>query len=286
MTYRQITQLIPSRPASDGAGVKLLRNLGQTQAVRLDPFLMLDEFRSDQPEDYLAGFPPHPHRGFETVTYMLAGAMRHEDSLGNRGHLRAGDVQWMTAGAGIIHAEMPEQENGLMHGFQLWINLPAREKMATPQYRDIPAAQIPVVALQGGEVRVIAGDLTLAGQPVRGAVSGISRQPLYLDVALEAGATFGTSLPATHNVLVYVFEGEVILGGRTVASGHSAVLGEGDGVHVEAGTAGGRFLLLAAEPIGEPIAQYGPFVMNNPAEIEQALEDYRHGRLAHQPEVH
>ncbi|MBS1219605.1 MAG: Pirin domain protein, partial [Proteobacteria bacterium] len=198
---------------SDGAGVKLRRSIGQSQSARLDPFLMLDEFGTENPDDYIAGFPDHPHRGFETVTYMLDGHMLHQDHLGNRGDLRSGDVQWMTAGRGIIHSEMPQQLEGRMRGFQLWINLPANEKMKPAGYRDIPAASIPVVALPGGGVvKVIAGILQLDGRETAGPMQGLSTEPLYFDVALQPGESFVHRLPAGHNAFLYVYEGDVAVG--------------------------------------------------------------------------
>lgn len=280
MNTRTVTGVIRGHSTTDGAGVRLLRSLGQSQTQRLDPFLMLDEFSSDDPNDYIAGFPPHPHRGFETVTYMLEGHMLHEDHLGNRGDLRSGDVQWMTAGRGIIHSEMPQQLRGRMHGFQLWINLPASEKMQPASYRDIPAAQIPQVQLAGGGVvKVIAGEL--AGAPgAAGPVRGISTQPLFFDVRLPAGGMFTHALPPAHNAFVYVYEGSVKIHGVGNDESHTALLlTPGDEVLVNADR-DAHFLLLAAKPLNEPVVQYGPFVMNTREEIEQALRDYQSGRLA------
>lgn len=279
MKLRAFDRLIKSQAASDGAGVKLKRTLGQTPFSRLDPFLMLDEFRSDDAADYIAGFPAHPHRGFETVTYMLAGRMRHEDHLGNRGVIEGGGVQWMTAARGIIHAEMPEQESGLMHGFQLWLNLPAREKMKDPAWRDIPAAGVPVSTSENVSVTVIAGEYN----DVQGAVSGASTEPLYLDVRLAAGAAVELPLADARNACAYCYLGE--LRNRTddghprLLEGTLGIFGKGAGVSVQAGEKGASFLLLAARPLNEPIVQYGPFVMNTQEEIEQALNDYRTGRL-------
>jgi quercetin 2,3-dioxygenase len=258
---RTLTQIIPSVPTSDGAGVKLRRSLGSQPDFRLDPFLMLDEFYSDDPKDYIAGFPSHPHRGFETVTYMLDGHMRHEDHLGNRGDLKPGDVQWMTAARGIIHSEMPQQSEGRMRGFQLWINLPAKEKMKPAHYRDIPARQIPSVQLSSGaSVKVIAGTLQLDGQSVSGPVNGpnepLSTDPLYLDLNLPAHSA------------------------QTLPYRAAGILSDGDSVRVAGGTRGAQLLLLAARPLKEPVVQYGPFVMNTRQEIEQAVEDYRSGRFA------
>jgi len=283
MTTRTLARIIPSVAASDGAGVKLRRSLGNSQALRHDPFLMLDEFFSDDPDDYLRGFPSHPHRGFETVTYMLDGHMRHEDHLGHRGDLGPGDVQWMTAGRGIIHSEMPQQTEGRMRGFQLWINLPANEKMKPAAYRDIPASAIPTVALAtGGEVRVIAGTLVQGEHATSGPIQGLSTESLYLDVLLPAGTVFMAPVTAGHHAFLYLYDGEARVGDDRQALPHRAagLLADGNTVRVEAGTPGARFLLLAGKPLGEPIVQHGPFVMNTREEIEQALADYRNGTLA------
>jgi len=289
MSTRSLIRVIESMPTSDGAGVKLRRSVGSQRGLYVDPFLMLDEFYSDDPDDYLAGFPSHPHRGFETVTYMLDGHMRHEDHLGNRGELGPGDVQWMTAAHGIIHSEMPQQSEGRMRGFQLWLNLPAKEKMLPAGYRDIPASEVPQLSLpQGGSVKVIAGVLTFGETAAHGPVNGrgarLSTDPLYLDVHLPAGGAFTAPLTPGHNAFLYMYEGNGAIGAPGAAKPlpHRAagVLSDGDSVRVEAGIEGVQFLLLAARPIGEPIVQYGPFVMNTREEIEQALADYRDGRLA------
>ena len=289
MSSRTLVHVIESVPTSDGAGVKLRRSLGSQRGLQVDPFLMLDEFYSDNPDDYVAGFPAHPHRGFETVTYMLDGRMRHEDHLGNRGDLGPGDVQWMTAAHGIIHSEMPQQSEGRMRGFQLWLNLPSKEKMKPASYRDIPATAIPRVALpQGGEVKVIAGTLELDGNltsgPVNSADARLSTDPLYLDVRLRAGEKFSVPTAAGHNAFLYAYEGSAKIGaaGATKPLPHRAagVLSDGDSIRVEAGPEGVQLLLLAARPLREPVVQYGPFVMNTREEIEQALADYRDGRLA------
>ncbi len=289
MNIRTLAHVIESVPTSDGAGVKLRRSLGSQRGLHVDPFLMLDEFYSDDPDDYIAGFPPHPHRGFETVTYMLDGHMRHEDHLGNRGDLGPGGVQWMTAARGIIHSEMPQQSQGRMRGFQLWLNLPSKEKMKAAGYRDIPAGEIPMIRLsQGGEVKVIAGTIELGGKATSGPVNGggakLSTDPLYIDVRLPAAAEFSASVAAGHNAFLYAYEGSAIIGpaGATKPLPHRAagVLSDGDGVRVQAGAEGVRFLLLAARPLREPVVQYGPFVMNTREEIEQAIADYRDGRLA------
>lgn len=283
MTTRSLLRTVPSIAASDGAGVKLRRSLGQSPTLRHDPFLMLDEFFSDDPEDYLRGFPAHPHRGFETVTYMLDGHMRHEDNVGHRGDLGPGDVQWMTAGRGIVHSEMPQQTEGRMRGFQLWINLPAKEKMKPAAYRDIPAGDIPVVPMGevGGTVRVIAGALVQGAQHTAGPIQGLSTEPLYLDVVLPAGAVFSAPVPGGHHAFVYLYEGTAAVGdeGQVLPHRAAGILGDGDRVRMQAGSEEARFLLLAGKPLGEPVVQYGPFVMNTRDEIEQALADYRDGTL-------
>ncbi len=277
---RQVQTLLRGRPASDGAGVKLTRVIGTPELSELDPFLLLDEFRSDDADDYIAGFPDHPHRGFETVTYMLAGRMRHADNQGNSGLLRAGSAQWMTAGRGIVHSEMPEQEDGLMWGFQLWINLPASDKMTAPRYQDIEPEAIPVAELPGGaRVKVIAGQLETAAGPVEGPVSGIVTEPLYLDVALPPGGRFRQPLASTHAAFVYVFEGTAEISAQPVARGEIAALGPGEDVEIAAGDLPARLLLIAGKRLGEPIARHGPFVMNSQAEIMQAIQDYQAGRF-------
>ncbi|TAN09235.1 MAG: pirin family protein [Burkholderiaceae bacterium] len=287
MTPRTVDHVIRALATSDGAGVKLLRSLGSRQDARLDPFLMLDEFGTENPDDYIAGFPSHPHRGFETVTYMLDGHMEHRDHLGHVGNLGPGGVQWMTAGRGVIHSEMPKQDKGRMRGFQLWINLPAAEKMKPAHYRDIPAAEIPVVALaQGGSVKVIAGTAQIDGKATAGAInSGASRlstDPLYLDVQLAAGKRFEQPITAGYNALAYVYEGSATTGDAATAlpTSSAALFGtEGERVSFTAGKDGARLLLLAGKPIREPMVQYGPFVMNTRAEIEQAMLDYQAGKL-------
>jgi hypothetical protein len=284
MATRTLQQVIRAMAASDGAGVKLKRSIGQSPAARLDPFLMLDEFGTENPDDYIAGFPDHPHRGFETVTYMLDGHMLHQDHLGNRGDLKSGDVQWMTAGRGIIHSEMPQQREGRMRGFQLWINLPAAEKMKPAMYRDIPAAQIPAVVLAGGgRAKVIAGTLAVDGAATPGPIQGLSTAPLYFDVELKAGGSFAHGITAGHNAFLYVYEGDVAVGaagGARALPRHSAgVLSDGDDVAVTAAGDGARFILLAGRPLREPVVQHGPFVMNTQDEIEQAIRDYQAGRL-------
>ena len=282
MNTRTLTRIIPSVEASDGAGVKLRRSLGNSQAMRHDPFLMLDEFFSDNPDDYLRGFPSHPHRGFETVTYMLDGHMRHEDHLGHRGDLGPGDVQWMTAGRGIIHSEMPQQTDGRMRGFQLWINLPAKEKLKPAAYRDIPAREIPRVALErGGEAIVIAGAFIQGTIAATGPIHGLSTEPLYFDVRLPAGGSVEIPIPKGHHAFLYLYEGEASVGENREALPHRAagLLSDGESVKIQAGATAAQFLLLAGKPLGEPVVQYGPFVMNTREEIEQALADYRDGVL-------
>jgi hypothetical protein len=283
---RTVERLVTGQATSDGDGVKLTRVLTQPLQRRLDPFLMLDAFGSDDATDYIGGFPDHPHRGFETVTYMIAGRMRHRDSAGNQGLLENGGVQWMTAGRGLIHSELPEQEEGRMEGFQLWLNLPAADKMGTPGYRDIPTGEIPELRLAGATVRVIAGE----SHGVAGAVCKAHTEPLYLDMHLEPGATFEQAVPAGHNAFVYVYRGELEIDGgaaRTnVPPQRMAVLANApdrDGVRVQAGAAGARALLIAGRPLNEPIAQYGPFVMNKQSEIFQAVEDFRAGKFGTPP---
>jgi hypothetical protein len=284
MTPRTLQRAIAAIPTSDGAGVKLQRSLGQSAWARLDPFLMLDHFSTENPDDYIAGFPAHPHRGFETVTYMLDGHLRHEDHLGHKGDLRSGGVQWMTAGRGIVHSEMPQQEQGRMRGFQLWINLPAKEKMKPAGYRDIQPEEIPVVELPGGgRAKVIAGTLELDGGATRGPIQGLATDPLYFDLELPAGASFTHPLRGGYHAFVYPFEGSVEVGpaGATkLLPTHSAgVLSDGDVVTLTGGREGGRVILLAGKPLLEPIVQYGPFVMNTHEEIEQAIRDYQSGAL-------
>ncbi len=277
---RPVVQVAKGMSTSDGAGVRLLRLIGTPALPDLDPFLMLDAFGSDDPKAYIAGFPNHPHRGFETVTYMLAGRMRHRDNKGNSGLLEAGSVQWMTAGRGIVHSEMPEQEEGLMSGFQLWINLPAREKMKDPRYQDIAPDRLPVVTAPGGvRVKVIAG----AFQGTEGPVAPASTAPLFLDVELPRGTVFETGLPAEHAAFAYVHDGAAEIGpegGSTrLEPGKIAVLGAGEGFRAEAGPAAARLLLLAGRPLREPVAKYGPFVMNTKAELYQAFADFEAGRF-------
>lgn len=279
MTDRSLRLIVSSQAISEGAGVTVHRSIGTPALKNLDPFLMLDHFGSDDPDEYIAGFPDHPHRGFVTFTYMLEGHMEHRDSLGNRGDLLAGGAQWMKAASGVIHSEMPRQTQGRMAGFQLWINLPAAEKMSDPAYQEFRAEAIPEVVAAEARVRVLVGDY---GE-TRGAVQDPHTRVTYLDVALAAGAPFRLPLPAAHTVFVHVFQGQAILGGAPLPSHSLAVLGEGAGVALEAGPDGARFILVAGQPLGEPVVQYGPFVMNSRAEIEQAFADYRAGRLVRSP---
>lgn len=285
MTTRKLERVIRAMATSDGAGVKLRRTLGQARGLYHDPFLMLDEFSSENPGDYIAGFPAHPHRGFETVTYLLDGHMLHEDHLGNRGDLTSGGVQWMTAGRGIIHSEMPQQLEGRMRGFQLWINLPAREKMKAAGYRDIAPHEIPAVDLPGGgRVKVIAGTVDIGNAGTRGPIAGGATDPTYLDVELPAGATYEHGVDASYNAFIYAYEGALTVGegdtGRRLEERNAGLLSHGDRIVARAEGAPARFLLLAARPLGEPVVQYGPFVMNTREEIEQAIRDYQSGALA------
>lgn len=276
---RGIERIINGQFMMEGAGVKINRVLTGPLQRRLDPFLMLDAFASDKPGDYIAGFPEHPHRGFETITYMLKGSMRHRDSAGHEGLITDGGVQWMTAGRGVIHSEMPEQNEGLMEGFQLWLNLPASDKMIEPWYRDIPLEEVPRFTLDDGvTVQVIAGST----HGVDGAVQRAHTEPLYLDLEIPAGVTFEQPIPAGHNAFLYVFRGEAVVDGKGVGSGRMAILDNAagaDGVRIKA-VENTRVLVLAGRPLNEPIAQYGPFVMNTQAELQQAVEDFRAGRFA------
>ncbi|MDH3645741.1 MAG: pirin family protein [Gammaproteobacteria bacterium] len=282
MSTRTLASVIASIPTSDGAGVKLRRSLGARSTLRVDPFLMLDEFGTDNPDDYIGGFPPHPHRGFETVTYMLDGHMRHEDHMGNVGDLTPGGVQWMTAGRGIIHSELPQQADGRMRGFQLWINLPSAEKMKPATYRDIPADDIPLAKITGGTVKVIAGTFH-GNDTITGPISGLTTEPLFFDVCLDKDTVFEHGLTATHSAFVYAYEGQVEVGPEdsalTLPRQAAGVLTPGDAVRLKA-LADTRVIVLAGKPINEPVEQQGPFVMNTRKEIEQAISDYRDGTLA------
>lgn len=274
---RALERVVAGMATSDGAGVKLTRVLTQPLHRRLDPYLMLDAFGTDNPDDYIGGFPDHPHRGFETITYMIAGRMRHRDSAGHEGLLQNGGVQWMTAGRGVVHSELPEQQDGRMEGFQLWLNLPAADKMKAPWYRDIQGDEIPEFTTeQGVTARVIAGE----SHGVAGAVQRAGTAPLYLDLHFEAGSHFAQALPAGHNAFVYVYRGELRIGDAPVTAQRMAILeNDGDGVVLHA-DAPARALLIAGRPLNEPIVQYGPFVMNSKEEIFQAVQDFQAGKFA------
>jgi redox-sensitive bicupin YhaK (pirin superfamily) len=275
---REIARKVRGQPTSDGAGVRMTRLIGSQILDSFDPFLLLDEFRSDDPNDYIAGFPDHPHRGFETVTYMLAGRMRHGDNQGNSGLLGPGSIQWMTAGRGIVHSEFPEQQEGLMWGFQLWVNLPRTNKMVAPRYQDVQADRIPEVELgPGARARVLVGTLN----EVTGPVTDVVTEPVYFDLLLERGASCTATLPPEHNAFAYVYQGDAKIGAAStsIARGELALLTHGATLSVTAGAAGARLIVVAARPLKEPVARYGPFVMNTPDEIRQAFEDYQAGRL-------
>ena len=278
---RSISSILSGTPTSDGAGVRLTRYIGSPQLDSLDPFLMLDFFESDDPDDYIAGFPSHPHRGFETVTYMLAGRVRHQDSVGHAGVIETGGIQWMTAGRGIIHSEMPEQESGRLAGFQLWVNLPASQKMVSPAYQEFPAHQVPQeVRANDATIRVITGQTSLG---VTGPVHDIVTDPLYLDITLNKHSTFEEPIPETHNGFIFVIDGTLLIeshhsnSAQSVTRRQLAVLGEGDRLVAHTSDVAARFLLVAGRPIGEPVARYGPFVMNTQDEVQQAIRDYQTG---------
>lgn len=278
--HARIARKVRGTPASDGAGVRLTRVIGGGELPDLDPFLLLDEFGTDRPEDYLAGFPSHPHRGFETVTYMLDGRMRHKDNHGNEGLLVPGSVQWMTAGRGLVHSEMPEQEAGRMRGFQLWVNLPAEDKMTDPRYQEFPPAELPVVSPAAGvTVKLIAGEV----DGVRGPISQPATDPVYLDVELAPGAQWRYPLPPGHNAFAYAFEGALSLGegedARPLSAQEMAVLGGGELLTLQAGEAGARLIVVAGRPLREPVVRHGPFVMNTRQEIMQAFVDFQEGRF-------
>ncbi|MFC0251652.1 pirin family protein [Massilia consociata] len=276
---RGVERVVAGQFVMDGAGVKINRVLTGTLQRRLDPFLMLDAFGSDKAGDYIAGFPEHPHRGFETVTYMIDGRMRHRDSAGNEGLVTSGGVQWMTAGRGVIHSEMPEQTEGLMEGFQLWLNLPGKDKMSAPWYRDIPSEEVPrFTSGDGVVVQVIAGQT----HGVAGAVQREHTLPLYLDLEIPAGVTWEQPVPQGHNAFFYVYRGEGVVEGKGVARTRMAILDNAagaDGVRIKA-VEPTRLILLAGRPLNEPIAQHGPFVMNTTEELYQAFDDFRAGRFA------
>ena len=282
--YRQLQAVYDSQAVTDGDGVKIQRSVTPGRLQTFDPLLLLDEFRSDDAADYIGGFPEHPHRGFETVTYMLEGRMRHRDHMGNEGVISSGGVQWMSAGRGVLHSEMPEQTQGLLHGFQLWINLPASEKMSKPRYQDFTAEQIPSISLENGTtVKVIAGEFKQDQQCIQGAVVGVSTQPDYFDIHLPNDTGIDFEVDESKTVVVYVYEGSVAIGGteescRSLKSQQLGQLGNGNRVQLQSKDAA-CFLLLAGKPLNEPIANWGPFVMNTQEQIEQAIEDHRRGRL-------
>ena len=275
MASRRIRQLVPALQATEGAGVTVHRTIGTPRLQHLDPFLMLDHFGSDDPNQYIAGFPDHPHRGFITFTYMLDGHMEHCDSMGNRGDLRSGAIQWMKAASGVIHSEMPQQSNGLMRGFQLWINLPANEKMSDPEYQDFGPEKIPVIEANGCRVKVIAGQ----HQDTRGPIIDPNTEILYFDVALQTGSKFSQPIAPDVTAFVYLFEGDATIGDTELPWDSLAVLDDGDSVDIRSGASGARFILVAGRPLKEPIVQYGPFVMTSREEIERALHDYSNNRL-------
>jgi hypothetical protein len=275
MTSRRIRQLVPALQATEGAGVTVHRTIGTPRLRHLDPFLMLDHFGSDDPNQYIAGFPDHPHRGFITLTYMIDGHLLHEDSMGNRGDLRSGGIQWMKAASGVIHSEMPQQTDGLMRGFQLWINLPAKEKMSDPEYQDFGPEKIPVIEADGCRVKVIAGQ----HNDTRGPISDPNTEILYFDVTLEAGRDFTQPIPLDFAAFIYLFEGDATSGDTKLPRHSLAVLDDGDSIDIRAGNDGARFILVAGRPLREPIVQYGPFVMTSREEIERAFFDYSNDRL-------
>lgn len=277
---RTITRIVAAVDSQDGAGVKLKRSLGKNPASRIDPFLMLDAFSSTNPDDYIAGFPPHPHRGFETVTYMLDGHMIHKDHMGNEGDLRAGGVQWMTAGRGVIHEERPQMTQGLMRGFQLWINLPASEKMKPAAYQNIEPEEIPVITLDNGcTIKVIAGEYQLEDKLASGPIAAGSTQVTYLDIHIPKGEHLSLPVSDSLSAFIYLFEGQAEINKQALSNDNTAVLGSGDSVTIHAPDMGARMLLIAGKAIGEPIAQYGPFVMNSMKEVDQAIEDYQNNTL-------
>lgn len=287
-TLRMLKQVISAKPAADGDGVKIRRIAGQHLNQVLDPFLLLDEIRSDDRADYIGGFPAHPHRGFETITYIIKGKMRHQDHMGNEGLLQNGGVQWMSAGKGVIHSEMPEQEDGLLHGFQLWLNLPAREKMKPAHYQDFQAEQFPLIKFAdeqgGGEIKIIAGQVELghtlvqnadASKAVQGPLVNKITETMCQDIHLNPGTSIEQKVPAAHTVLLYVYEGA----SDELQAQQMGVYSHGDKVKVSAGGSGVKALLLTGRPIKEPVVQYGPFVMNTLEEINQAIDDYNQGKL-------
>jgi redox-sensitive bicupin YhaK (pirin superfamily) len=274
-TSRKIVTTINAVATSDGDGVKIARSIGSNLLPQLDPFLLLDELKSDEAADYMGGFPSHPHRGFETVTYMLEGQMRHKDSAGNKGLIRSGDIQWMTAGSGIIHSEMPEQEEGRMWGFQLWINLPAAQKMRAPRYQEIASSDVPEVNDDGAKVRVLAGECN----GVMGSVQDIATQPMLLDVELKNRQTKKIEVPEKHTAIVYIYKGSLSIEGRELQAQQLGHLSSGESLELISGDDGVGALILAAAPLNEPIVRAGPFVMNTQQELEQAFSDFRSGKF-------
>lgn len=275
MTYRNVQKIVRAHAVTEGAGVTVHRTIGTPALRNLDPFLMLDHFSSDDPDDYIAGFPDHPHRGFITLTYMLDGHMLHKDSMGHQGDLQSGGAQWMKAASGVIHSEMPQQTAGLMRGFQLWINLPAREKMSAPDYQEFSPSAIPAHSGDGAQVKVLSG----AYRDIRGPIEDPHTDVQYLDVTLDAGTVFSHPVDTGLQAFVYVFEGSATLEGTPLPRHTFAVLADGDTIRIAAGDEGARFILVAGKPIGESIEQYGPFVMNTQAELHQAMADYQAGKL-------
>lgn len=275
MAARSIRQLLKATAVSEGAGVTVYRTIGTPGLRHLDPFLMLDYFNSDNPDDYIAGFPDHPHRGFITLTYMLDGFMQHRDSMGNEGNLRSGGAQWMKAASGVIHSEMPKQANGLMRGFQLWINLPASEKMSAPEYQEFSGDKFPVVETDGARLKILSGTFQGTAGPIRDEFTHVQ----YLDIQVAPKRSFAQPLDADLRGFIYVYEGAVSIGDTELPRHSFAVLGEGDRLQVSAGTDGARFILVAGKPLGEPIVQYGPFVMTTMDDIKQAVADYNNGAL-------
>ena len=281
MNTRKVKQVVSGQATTDGAGVELVRVIGQPALMDLDPFLLLDAFRSDDPDDYIAGFPPHPHRGFETVTYLLNGRMRHQDNAGNEGVIEPGGIQWMTAGKGIVHSEMPEQQDGMLEGFQLWINLPGSHKMTAPAYQEHDAADIPTESRDGSVIKVISGQTS---RGTSGPVSQPLTDPLYVDVSLQPDSAFVEEIAADHNAFIYVIDGEVVLEDTNLTQlslgrDQLAVLDQGDSIALRSGNRKTRFLLVSGKPLNEPVARGGPFVMNTDAEIRQAFSDYQRGNF-------
>jgi len=281
MNTRKVKQVVSGQATTDGAGVELVRVIGQPALMDLDPFLLLDAFRSDDPDDYIAGFPPHPHRGFETVTYLLNGRMRHQDNAGNEGVIEPGGIQWMTAGKGIVHSEMPEQQDGMLEGFQLWINLPGSHKMTAPAYQEHDAADIPTESRDGSVIKVISGQTS---RGTSGPVSQPLTDPLYVDVSLQPDSAFVEEITADHNAFIYVIDGEVVLEDSnatqlSLGRDQLAVLDQGDSIALRSGNRKTRFLLVSGKPLNEPVARGGPFVMNTDAEIRQAFSDYQRGNF-------